>query len=92
MNYNKIKREIDSENSNIKDIETFEDNNIVTPEYWEQELKEWKEMPIDEELAQKKSQGGDLLSDYKHLTAKWELENLFDSTLNIPDYLKYRVK
>jgi len=55
MNYNKIKREIDSENSNIKDIETFEDNNIVTPEYWEQELKEWKEMPIDEELAQKKS-------------------------------------
>ena len=50
MNYNKIKREIDSENSNFEDIETFEDNNIITSKYWKLELEEWKEMPIDGEL------------------------------------------
>ncbi|CAB5370946.1 unnamed protein product [Rhizophagus irregularis] len=31
--------------------EDIEDNTIVTPEHWEQELREWEEMLIEEEVA-----------------------------------------
>ncbi|CAB4378721.1 unnamed protein product [Rhizophagus irregularis] len=38
-------------NSNIEEDEDIEDNTIVTPEHWEQELREWEEMLIEEEVA-----------------------------------------
>ncbi|RIA93781.1 hypothetical protein C1645_735283 [Glomus cerebriforme] len=80
-----------------------EDNsNIITSEHWRQALNEWNKMLIEEEIVRMEDKEalrdnlnnnmeGDLLSEYMHLeidkNAKWELRNLFSSSLNAPDYL-----
>ncbi|GBB96440.1 hypothetical protein RclHR1_27580001 [Rhizophagus clarus] len=56
LDSNALPMETDSEvftpNSNIEEEkEDIEDNTIVTPEHWEQELGEWEEMLIEEGLA-----------------------------------------
>ncbi|GES84756.1 ribonuclease H-like domain-containing protein [Rhizophagus clarus] len=95
--------EVFTPNSNIEEEEEdIEDNTIVTPEHWEQELGEWEEMLIEEGLAQLEEEEelrsnsdnnmkGDLLSEYIHPAidkkAKWELKSLFSSSLNAPNYL-----
>jgi len=39
-------------NLNVEEIEEdIEENNIFTSEQWEQEIEEWEEMLIEEELA-----------------------------------------
>ncbi|GET01014.1 ribonuclease H-like domain-containing protein [Rhizophagus clarus] len=107
LDSNALPMETDSEvftpNSNIEEEEEdIEDNTIVTPEHWEQELGEWEEMLIEEGLAQLEEEEelrsnsdnnmkGDLLSEYIHPAinkkAKWELKSLFSSSLNAPNYL-----
>ncbi|GET00150.1 ribonuclease H-like domain-containing protein [Rhizophagus clarus] len=107
LDSNALPMETDSEvftpNSNIEEEkEDIEDNTIVTPEHWEQELGEWEEMLIEEGLAQLKEEEelrsnldnnmkGDLLSEYIHPAidkkAKWELKSLFSSSLNTSNYL-----
>ncbi|GES91525.1 ribonuclease H-like domain-containing protein [Rhizophagus clarus] len=82
LDSNALPMETDSEvftpNSNIEEEEEdIEDNTIVTPEHWEQELGEWEEMLIEEGLAQLEEEEelksnsdnnmkGDLLSEYIH--------------------------
>ncbi|CAB5386762.1 unnamed protein product [Rhizophagus irregularis] len=82
LDSNALPMETDSEvftpNSNIEeDEEDIEDNTIFTPEHWEQELREWEEMLIEEGLAQLEEEEelrsntnnnmeGDLLSEYTH--------------------------
>jgi hypothetical protein len=90
--------------STEEDTDDIEDDgtNIITPEHWEQELKEWEEMIVEEELARREeeealrdnpngSMNGDLLGEYTHPAidkrAKWELKNLFSSSLQAPNYL-----
>ncbi|RIA89546.1 hypothetical protein C1645_824732 [Glomus cerebriforme] len=80
-----------------------EDNsNIITSKHWGQALNEWDKMLMEEEIARMEDEEalrdnlnnnmeGDLLSEYMHpaidKNAKWELRNLFSSSLNTPDYL-----
>ena len=87
----------------VKDLDDDdEDDVIVTSDHWEQELKEWEEMLKEEKLAQLEEEEelrdnsninmeGDLLNEYIHPAidkkAKWELRNLFSSTLDAPNYL-----
>ena len=87
-----ISSDINEESSN---------NNILTAEHWERELGEWEQMLIEEEVSRLEEEEalrdnlgsleGDLLSDYKHPAvdsrAKWELKNLFNHSLDVPDYL-----
>ncbi|PKY19610.1 hypothetical protein RhiirB3_384220 [Rhizophagus irregularis] len=106
LDSNALPMETDSEgftpNSNIEEDEDIEDNTIVTPEHWEQELREWEEMLIEEEVARLEEEEelrsnsnnnmeGDLLSEYIHPAidekAKWELKSLFSLSLNAPNYL-----
>ncbi|RGB25858.1 hypothetical protein C1646_771178 [Rhizophagus diaphanus] len=107
LDSNALPMETDSEvftpNSNIEeDEEDIEDNTIFIPEHWEQELREWEEMLIEEGLAQLEEEEelrnntnnnmeGDLLSEYTHPAidkkAKLELKSLFSSSLNAPNYL-----
>ena len=35
-------------NSNIEEVEDIGENTIITSEHWEQELREWEEMLIEE--------------------------------------------
>src|SRR5688572_24384483 len=103
LNSNTSPIEIDSEVS-IQNIDenVDEDNNIITSEHWELELKKWEEMLKEEELAQLEEEEelrdnsnlnmeSDLLSEYIHPAidkkAKWNLRNLFSPTLNAPNYL-----
>jgi len=86
------------------DIED-DDTNIVTSEHWERELRKWKEMLMEEELARMEEEEalrdnsnismmkGDILSEYTHPAidkkAKWKLGNLFSTSLNVPNYLDH---
>lgn len=79
--------------------EDIENNAIATPEHWEQELREWKEMLIEEGLAQleekeelRNNSNINMEGDqYTHPAigkkAKWELKSLFSTSLNAPNYL-----
>ena len=82
---------------------TEEDSaNIMNSEHWERELNEWEEMLMEEEIARMEEEDalrenlnsnleGDLLSEYTHPAidkkAKWDIRNLFSSSLDTPDYL-----
>ncbi len=97
--------EVPGPNSDIDDVEDYvedDGNDIITPEHWEQELKEWEDMLIEEELARIEEEEalrdnpngnleGDLLGEYIHPVidkeAKWGLRNLFSSSLKAPNYL-----
>ncbi len=90
-------------NLNVEEIEEdIEENNIFTSEQWEQEIEEWEEMLIEEELAWLEGEEelrdnpnisleSDLLNEYTHPAidkkAKWELRTLFSSSLKAPNYL-----
>ena len=96
-----VPKSTEEDTENIDDIED-DSTNIVTSEHWEQELREWEEMLMEEELVRTEdeealrnnpngSMSGNLLSEYTHPAidrrAKWELKNLFCSSLQAPNYL-----
>ncbi|GES87938.1 ribonuclease H-like domain-containing protein [Rhizophagus clarus] len=87
---------------NVEEIEDdIEDNTIFTSEHWEQELEKWEEMLIEEELARlegeeelrnnsvslKEGSFKRIYTSSSRQKAKWELKNLFSSSLSIPNYL-----
>ncbi|KAG9298460.1 hypothetical protein G9A89_003683 [Geosiphon pyriformis] len=66
---------MDNEQNELQDIEP---SSIITPDDWENQLRDWEQMLIDEK-AERDNNGnmeGDLLSNYKHPAidnrAKWE--------------------
>ena len=85
----------------IDDDEIIGDENIIISERWENELTEWESMLIEEEVSRledeealkdnPRSLRGDLLTEYTHpaidTKAKWKLKTLFNSVINIPNYL-----
>ncbi|CAH1770314.1 932_t:CDS:2, partial [Entrophospora sp. SA101] len=87
----------------VQDVDMDEDrsNDITTAEQWERELHEWEQMLIEEEVARFEEEeelrdnldslDGDLLCNYRHPAidsrAKWELKDIFNSSLGVPEYL-----
>jgi hypothetical protein len=87
---------------NVQDVDMEDrDNDITTAEQWEREIYEWEQMLIEEEVARFEEEeelrdsldglDGDLLCNYRHPAidsrAKWELKDIFNSSLGVPEYL-----
>ncbi|CAH1767382.1 3838_t:CDS:2, partial [Entrophospora sp. SA101] len=92
---------VDCESDDITIIEELNvQDSAISSDIDEEKLCEWKQMLIEEEISHLEEEAlrdnlgsleSDLLSDYKHPAvdprAKWELKNLFNSLLDVPDYL-----
>ncbi|CAG8469248.1 1596_t:CDS:2 [Scutellospora calospora] len=79
-----------------------ESSDITNADDWENQLRDWEQILIDEEVARQEEEEeqrdnphdymeGDLLNNYKHLAvddkAKWELCSIFSVQFQKPDYM-----